>query len=266
MAGDGVKMSYADTGQGSPMVLLHGIGMDWRVWQSVSRRLGRERRLLIPDLRGHGQSGKPGSGYTLADYASDIELLVDELGLVGTTLVGSSLGGMVAAVVEAPVRAVARRVLVDPPLVRGSGPKRPLFEAILTIKLSERTKEETVKEIYRALRGEEAGVGNLFLRYMAETWTECAPGVLREALNPVETPGDIDSALAAIESPVLLMRANPARGGVLGHAAVRRALSLLPHGEEQYFEGSGHAIHGSEPDAFARAVDDFERRTAGAAV
>src|SRR5947208_15918750 len=98
-----VRIHYAELDvPGRPMLLLHGIGMDWRVWQAVSRRLRPHFHLYLLDLRGHGSSAKPESGYTLAHYAADVEDVIDTLGLRDVVLVGSSLGGMVAAVVEAP--------------------------------------------------------------------------------------------------------------------------------------------------------------------
>jgi len=241
------------------MVLLHGIGMDWHVWQAVARRFVPRFRLYIPDLRGHGGSSKPVGGYSLGHYAADIEQFMDAMDLKGVILIGSSLGGMIAAVLEETVDVVSARVLVDPPLRRGSGPKRPLFEDILRIKQAGVSETEQCQAIYRALQGESEGAGGTFVRYMAESWTRCAPGVLAEALHPVETAEQIDAALIAIESPVLLMRGNQDRGSVLPPEVAARALNLLRFGRERYFPASGHAIHGSEPARFVTEVEEFMR-------
>src|SRR5579871_4377471 len=92
-AGD-VRLHYAEVDEATrPMILLHGIGMDWRVWQAVSRRLGPHFHLYMVDLRGHGESDKPDHGYTVPHYAADIEDMIDSLGLRNVVLVGSSLGG-----------------------------------------------------------------------------------------------------------------------------------------------------------------------------
>src|SRR5438270_4502946 len=82
-------------GVGPPLIMLHGIGMDWRVWQAISRRLVPFFHLYLLDLRGHGQSDKPAQGYSLAHYAADVEDIIDQLRLNGAILLGSSLGGMV---------------------------------------------------------------------------------------------------------------------------------------------------------------------------
>lgn len=259
----GLDLHYVATDSDRPpMLLLHGIGMDWRVWQAISRRLAHHFHLYMPDLRGHGLSGKPASGYALADYAWDIELLLDQLGLQDVTLVGSSLGGMVTVVIEADVNVVARRVLVDPPLKRGAGPTRPLFQEILEIKHKGRSEDQEQQLILNALRADNPNAGRLYLKYMAETWARAAPGVLREALSPAEDQDEIEAALSAIEVPTLIMRGNPARGSALKPRDAGRALQLLPRGTEEYFEGSGHAIHGSEPVKFVDAILRFSPTSA----
>src|SRR5947209_13041499 len=73
-------------GSGPPLLLLHGIGMDWRVCQAVSRRLHPHFKLFFLDLRWHGTSGKPDSGYSLAGYAADVEDVIEELRLSGLTV------------------------------------------------------------------------------------------------------------------------------------------------------------------------------------
>src|SRR5947209_15592740 len=115
-----VPLHYVEIpSEGRPLLLLHGIGMDWRVWQATSRRLSPTFHLYMLDLRGHGESGKPAHGYSLAHYAADIEDFIDELRLEPIVLIGSSLGGAIAASVEAPADLIIHRVLVDPPLTGG---------------------------------------------------------------------------------------------------------------------------------------------------
>lgn len=258
-AGD-IRIHYVEVpSQNPPMVLLHGIGVDWRVWQAASRRLAPDFHLYIPDLRGHGQSDKPPSGYGLADYAGDIARLIEILELTDVAVVGSSLGAMVTVTLEASRDVISHRVLVDPPLVPGSGRKRSLFEWILTIKESGVPVAEQPPLLLEVLRPESNGAGRAFLRYMAETWSLCPPGVLREALNPAETPEQIEAVLTSVDSPTLVLRGNLDRGSVLTEEGTANALRLLPHGHELYFPNSGHAIHGTEPAAFVNAVKGFVR-------
>lgn len=93
---DGTELYYQAVGTGEPIVFLHGGFMNHRVWDRQVAALQDEYRLLVPDLRGHGRSEKPATGYDPIRFAKDVEALVSDLGLDDVTLVGWSLGATVA--------------------------------------------------------------------------------------------------------------------------------------------------------------------------
>jgi pimeloyl-ACP methyl ester carboxylesterase len=237
-----------------PAILMHGIGMDWRVWQATSRRLGPHFHLYLVDLRGHGQSDKPDRGYSLAHYAADIEDLVDRLGLKQATVIGSSLGGMVAAAMEVPEDIVSRRILVDPPLTGGPVRDPALYRDIL------RLKHESTESLEKLLARLNPGAGAFFPRVMAEMWRSTADGVVAEML---EDPHyfDVSSSLRWNTSPTLLLQGDPGAGGVLTDAQAAATLKLLSRGELIRVPGAGHAIHADKPVEFTRIVLEFTSRT-----
>src|SRR5918997_4338797 len=79
-----------------PLVGLHGITAQHRAFNATARLLGPSRGLVGVDLRGRGDSDKPGSGYGLATHASDVVRVLDYLGLEDAVLVGHSMGAFVA--------------------------------------------------------------------------------------------------------------------------------------------------------------------------
>jgi len=250
-AGDG-RIHYAErAGDGPPLVLLHGLGMDWRVWQAVSRRLAPFFHLFMLDLRGHGQSTKPAHGYTLAHYAADVEDVLDHLRLDRAVLAGSSLGGMVAASVEAPPDLVSHYVLVDPPLTGGPIREEAVFRRILELK------HQAPEALARFLAENNPGAGLFLLRSMSEMWHEAADGVIQDMLDRPTDYYAIDANLRAIESPTLLMQADPANGAVLTDAEAQRTLELLRQGSLVRVAGAGHAIHAHAPAEFARLLTEF---------
>ncbi|MCU1666169.1 MAG: haloalkane dehalogenase [Pseudonocardia sp.] len=89
-------MSYLDQGSGTPIVFLHGNPTSSYVWRKVLRRIGRQGRLLAPDLIGMGESGKPPLGYRFADHARYLDAWFDALGLDRVVLVGHDWGGALA--------------------------------------------------------------------------------------------------------------------------------------------------------------------------
>lgn len=85
-----------DQPAGDPVILLHGLGCDWRVWRRQIGWLSHARRVVALDSRGSGQSRWNQPGWTTADMAADVHRLVRALDLRRPAIVGISMGGTVA--------------------------------------------------------------------------------------------------------------------------------------------------------------------------
>lgn len=104
---DGLRLAYRMEGQGSPIVLVHGFASTHKVnwiatgWSRALVEAGY--RVVMPDGRGHGASGKPheSAAYALRAMAGDVVALLDHLGEPGADLMGYSMGGMVSLVAAA---------------------------------------------------------------------------------------------------------------------------------------------------------------------
>lgn len=92
----GVKLHYEDKGSGKVILFIHGNTGSWRWWQKTLDLLPPGFRGIAVDLRGAGESDKPGTGYDIPQYGEDLYGLVRKLGLSDIHLVGHSLGGAVA--------------------------------------------------------------------------------------------------------------------------------------------------------------------------
>jgi pimeloyl-ACP methyl ester carboxylesterase len=114
---NGLKFHYQQAGAGPDVVLIHGVTGDLSIWflSQTIQTLGRSHRVTAYDLRGHGYSDAPPSGYTSAEHAADLLALMDVVGAARATLVGHSFGGVIAAhaATIAPER-VGALVLSDP--------------------------------------------------------------------------------------------------------------------------------------------------------
>ncbi|MFN2497351.1 MAG: alpha/beta fold hydrolase [Pseudonocardiaceae bacterium] len=84
------------TGEGPPLLLIHGIGDSSDTWREVIPALARRHLVIAPDLLGHGASDKPRADYSVAAYANGMRDLLGILDVERVTLVGHSLGGGVA--------------------------------------------------------------------------------------------------------------------------------------------------------------------------
>lgn len=79
-----------------PLVLLHGLSDSSHTWDLVAPKLGCSRRVLMPDLPGHGRSSRPDATYSIRWYARTLVAWMRSVGLSELDLVGHSLGGGVA--------------------------------------------------------------------------------------------------------------------------------------------------------------------------
>jgi len=93
---NGISLNYKVTGDGNPIVLIHGHPFDHTMWYPQVVAFSDSYKVVTPDLRGYGQSGLPASGNTrFEDYATDVLLLLDFLGVDSFHICGLSMGGQV---------------------------------------------------------------------------------------------------------------------------------------------------------------------------
>lgn len=112
-----IRLHYVTGGRGEPVVLLHGYGSTWYMWRHVMPGLAKHYTVIVPDLRGAGDSDKPYSGYDKRTLAEDIYQLVHLLGHGRIFLVGHDIGLMAAyAYAAAHPAEVSRLALLDAPI------------------------------------------------------------------------------------------------------------------------------------------------------
>jgi len=113
---ENINLFYQDIGAGTPIVLLHGLTLSGSMWKPQIEGLSDSFRLIVPDLRGHGNSSAPKHGYTIRDYVSDIKNLIDQLELPKVHLVGLSLGGAIATEFSVDYSHLLRSTIVISPM------------------------------------------------------------------------------------------------------------------------------------------------------
>ncbi|MCU1605815.1 MAG: alpha/beta hydrolase [Modestobacter sp.] len=96
-ARDGAGLAYREDGRadGPAVVLLHSLGADGHMWDGCAPELGRDHRLVVPDSRGHGDSG-PARSSSVDQWVEDLSDVLDAAGVGPVLLAGVSLGGIQA--------------------------------------------------------------------------------------------------------------------------------------------------------------------------
>lgn len=92
---DGNTTHYVSYGEGPPVVFIHGLGGSANVWHGVMQAMQQHDHVVAMDLRGHGRSNGRGQ-FSVEGWAKDVERLIKHLELPGATVVGHSLGTLIA--------------------------------------------------------------------------------------------------------------------------------------------------------------------------
>ena len=249
---DGNSVRYLEsTGSGETLFLVHGLGASAERWSFVAPMFERRYRLIIPDLIGYGRSDKPVVDYTPEFLAEFVKSLLGCLGVEHTHMMGSSMGGQVAAVFAAEnTRMVDRLVLTSP-----SG-------------MMERTTPALNAYIMAALYPSKSTVRESFIEMSASS--EADPEIVDSFIRRMTQPNAkmafmssllglknsrLDGRLGRIAAPTLVVWGSHDPVIPIPHAA--EFVAAIPGCRFYRMEGSGHTPFVDSPAKFARAVLDF---------
>jgi pimeloyl-ACP methyl ester carboxylesterase len=261
----GVRLHWAEIGHTSaapPVILLHGLNNSGLSWSQVAPFFATDRRVLMPDLPGHGQSERPNVGYELDWYARIMARWLEAVGIEKADIVGHSFGGGVAQMLllECPER-IRRLVLVAagglgqgvgwwlrlaslPHVVEHLG--QPFMALGTRLALRDARGGLTREDIAALSRlNSQAGSARAFARSVRDVidWR----GQRRNFLHRVDEVKKLP--------PVLVLWGD--RDPLIPIAHGRAFAALLKGSVFKTFEGSGHYLHNEQPEAFARVVREF---------
>ncbi|TMC36422.1 MAG: alpha/beta fold hydrolase, partial [Chloroflexi bacterium] len=93
---DDIEVAWFEAGRGDPLVLVHGLGDDHRAWRRTLPDLLLRHRVLMYDLRGHGETTLGEADGSLRQLGQDLVALLDALEIEHARVAGFSLGGTIA--------------------------------------------------------------------------------------------------------------------------------------------------------------------------
>jgi len=246
-------------------LLLHGIGNYGRYWDFFADAVAGRLRLIAPDARGHGESGKPVTAYAPEEFVADALEILDKLAIEHVVVVGHSMGGTHAIRLAAthPDR-VARLVIVD------AGPE-PMHDGAtrarrLSLDRPEHfdSADEALAYLHRTSPGySEEVYANRMLWLFGEDAGGLAWRSSREALASIMSSArgdDLWNALRAIRCPTLVVRGT--RSNVLSAEVAQRMVTALADGRAIELD-AGHNVALDRSQELADAVVAFARETSG---
>lgn len=259
---------------GPPLLLLHGVTRHWRDWEPVLPALLRKWHVFALDHRGHGESERTADGYLVADYCRDAAAFVRATFSEPVTVVGHSLGAMVALSLAAECPAhIARIVLEDPPFHTmgrdiGATPYLAQFAGMQATARAHRDVAAIAADLAEIRLPSAQGavrLGDVRDRASLEFSAECLAAVDPEVLTPLIEARWLDGYDPAtlwprVTCPVLLLQGDPATGGAFTDDDLLAARRALANHQYRRFDGVGHQIHRTCPDEFLAVLRRFVGR------
>jgi pimeloyl-ACP methyl ester carboxylesterase len=255
---NGLTLHYYRTGGDKPpLICLHGIMDSGRCWSGAAASLAADYDCIMPDMRGHGRSDAPASGYTPADHTGDILALMDALGIGRAVLMGHSMGGMVATQIalQAPER-VRGLVLEDPAWPTPPAEDVDMWAVAAVWKAQIQEMQAEGPEALVAGAQEKLGT---WLPADVEAWIESKFQMRPVAADYIASKtGAWQDFVAQLEPPTLLFYPDPAYKGVIISAEMAaQAQALNPRIKAVQILEAGHSLRRDQMGAFLATLGPF---------
>jgi len=249
-----MNVNYVEAGAGTPIVFLHGLGWDNRLWTRQIERLAGRYRAIAPDTRGHGGTDVPPGPYSIDAYCEDFIAFIDAIKLDCFILVGFSQGGMTAQTF-----AVAHQDRLI-----------GLVLASTTCR-SHAAGAGNMERRIAAMRtdGPEAAARIALTSIFADEFVAANPAYIEQFIRlrvAMDADGliaamragqgyDVSEAIRALHVPTLVIAGAADR--LTQPDSVHEVAKRIPGAEYRLVVGSGHMIPIEQPAAFDTLLDEF---------
>jgi pimeloyl-ACP methyl ester carboxylesterase len=248
---NGINLAYDALGEmGLPVVLIHGFGLNRGIWRVMVENYLADYRVILPDVRGHGESDAPEGAYSMAVLADDLAGLLDHLDVDKAVVCGHSMGGYIALAFAAqyPER-LAGLGLITSRAEADSAEKKEgrlgLVEAV------QKQGSTALAEILAPRLSHDPAVVKAAYDLIAAT---PPAGIIGAALGMAERPNRT-ALFDRLEVPTLVVAGVEDQIVPLDDA--RQLANGLEKGMLVEIPGTGHAAMLEQPQRLANALVDF---------
>ena len=268
---DDLDIAFIDSGgEGTPIVLIHGLSSSMGFWEYQVPELAKHHRVLALDLPGYGASGRPDAPCTPPWYADVVSDWMFAVGLEKAAIMGHSMGGQIAMelALTHPER-VDRLVLSAPAGFEAFSPGTKRFmKSFWTEGRAMESSEEQVRANFQTMvfnrmdDGVERMIQERVRLGQSPRFAGTSVAVSRSVAGMVDFP--IGERARNITVPTLIiygtedrMIPNPVFTGGRTREIAERGHRLISQSRLVLIEGAGHTVHHDSPKAFNAAVAEF---------
>lgn len=254
---NGTILAYSDRGNGLPLLLIHGFPLCRTMWRPQAEALSKAGcRVITPDLRGFGESALPSTAISMSDYADDMVMLLDYLGIDKVVTGGMSMGGYVLLNllerypdrIAAPIFIVTkaggddeagkakRTALAEACLAQGILPVAEAFRNILFAPETIENNPGLLEEVYGWIRATD-------------------PAGAAHALIAMRDRKDYSPQLGQFKHPALVIAAEQDQAIPVENSRIIAA--GLPDARLTILPAGGHLVNLEQPQKFNEAILEF---------
>ncbi len=257
---DHFTMAYEDTGVGHPILFIHGYPLGRRIWDPQLRNLLGMARLVVPDLRGHGDSEPTDVPYSMELFADDCMTLCERREVKDPLIVcGLSMGGYVSLqLVQKYKEHVAGLVLVATRAGADSDEGKKARDADIALLDSKGASTIVDKMLPRLLTPETLRRRPKVVELAERTMRKTSAQTMAHDLAAMKARPDMREMLATIDVPTLIVHGKedtlipPKEAEAMGAAIPNATLVLI--------DGAAHLVNIEQPTAFNEALKKFYQR------
>ncbi len=250
-----MELYAREFGQGSPVLILHGLFGFSDNWQTIAKGLATTHTVIVPDQRNHGRSPHV-PGHTYTDLAEDVRMFLEERWVFSTAVVGHSMGGKAAMQLAlSHPDMVERLVVVDIAPRAGNDNQGDIFQALLDLDLAAITTRQEA-DAYLADRIPDFGTRQFLLKNLTRqdnnrfSWKMNLP-VLWQHYMDILAPVSGEP----FDKPTLFVRGS--RSDYITDADIPLIKKLFPQAEIVTLEEAGHWVHADQPVALLEVIKRF---------
>jgi len=250
---DDIKLYYEDCGAKDqvPLIFLHGLMSSSELWNPQVDHFKDKRRIIILDLRGHGQSDKPLGRYSITQFSDDLYSLMKNRDIEKAIMGGHSLGGMTALRFTLDHQEIVEKLI----LIDTTAKSFFSFGTRLLLSISKILMDVSYKSFLKIYlsRTLQKGYSKSEREKALERVLQTPKHVTKSCWSAIEG-FDVTSELANIRVPTLIIHGGESTTPL---SLAKYMKEHIPNAELVIIEGAGHALPKEHPEEIWKAVEQF---------
>ncbi|MBS1249185.1 MAG: 3-oxoadipate enol-lactonase 2 [Chloroflexi bacterium] len=250
---DDINLYYEITGQGDPLVFIHGLGSSTRDWEAQADFFAKRYQVILFDVRGHGKSAKPPGPYSIPLFAADTAKLIEKLTTAPVHVVGISMGGMIAfqLAIDHPEMLKSLVIVNSSPeyVARTFQERLQAWQRFLVVRIFGMRKIGEILSERIFPKPEHGEIRDVFV----ERWAENDPRAYRESMRAI-LGWSVMGRLGEITCPTLVIASDEDYTPVEEKEAY---LEQIPKGELAVVEDARHGLPAEKPEEFNAVLESF---------